>query len=98
MSRLRLFESITILAAATVLASACSRDPEATKRDHLPRGDQYLQDKQDSAAIIEYKNVVQADPRSGEGRRKLADAYMAAGEFDSGFRGYIRRRGLVADG
>ena len=95
MSRMRLFESITILAAATVLAAACSRDPEATKRDHLRRGDQYLKDKQYSAAIIEYKNVVQADPRSGEGRRKLADAYLAAGEFDSGFREYIRAADLL---
>jgi len=95
MSRLRLSESITILAAAAVLAAACSRDPEAAKRDHLRRGDQYLKDKQYSAAIIEYRNVVQADPRSGEGRRKLADAYLASGEFDNGFREYIRAADLL---
>ena len=95
MSRLRLFDSITMLTAAALVASACSRDPEATKRDHLQRGDQYLKDKQYSSAIIEYKNVVQADPRSGEGRRKLADAYLASGEFDSGFREYIRAADLL---
>ena len=50
------------------------------KREYVERGDRYIQDKNVEAAIIEYRNAVQHDPRFGEAYRKLASAYLTHGD------------------
>jgi tetratricopeptide (TPR) repeat protein len=61
-------------------ASACSRDAERAKREYVERGDRYVKEKNVDAAIIEYRNATQQDPRFGEAYRKLAAAYLGRGQ------------------
>ena len=71
---------LTSIAVCSLAASACSRDVEKAKREYVERGDRYVKDKNVEAAIIEYRNAIQQDPRFGEAYRKLAAAYLSRGE------------------
>src|SRR5215510_13019569 len=64
-----------VFAAFTI---ACSKDPEVAKREYVRSGDAYVAKKQYKEAVIEYRNAVQLDPKYGEARAKLADAYFRA--------------------
>jgi tetratricopeptide (TPR) repeat protein len=84
------------LAAAVVLTTAaCSKDPEVAKREYVRSGDTYVANKQYREAIVEYRNAVQQDPRFGEARSKLAEAYFQAGDIENAFREYIRAADLL---
>jgi len=72
------------------VASACSNDPEVAKREYVRSGDAYVVKKQYKEAVVEYRNAVQRDPRFGEARAKLADAYFQVGDVENAFREYIR--------
>ncbi len=56
------------------LLGACRAD-ESNLEDHLSRGDNYLKQKQYPEAILEYKNVLQIDPKHGAAHWGLARAY-----------------------
>src|SRR5687767_4973147 len=77
--------------------AACSKDPEITKREAMKSGDDYAAQGKDREAIIEYRNAIQADPRFGEARLKLADIYLRADEPQNAFREYIRAADLMPD-
>ena len=94
MTRTRRLLFIPVCVMFPLLVAACS-NPERVKRDHLQRGDAYVKDKKYAEAIIEYRNVVQADPNSGDARRKLAEAYLAAGDIPNGYREYVRAADLL---
>jgi putative PEP-CTERM system TPR-repeat lipoprotein len=64
----------------TLMAAACSRDPEALKKQHVASGDAYMAQQKYAEAILEYRNATQLDPMFGEARHKLATAYINAGE------------------
>jgi tetratricopeptide (TPR) repeat protein len=96
MTQLRRFHILVVFVAASLAAVACS-SPEDTKRQHMQRGDEYVKSKKYNEAIIEYRNVVQMDPKFGEARRKLADAYLGAGDAANGYREYIRAADLLPD-
>jgi hypothetical protein len=44
-----------------LLASGCSKSPEASRDDYLKSADAYLAANKVSEAIIEYKNAVEAE-------------------------------------
>ncbi len=68
---------IAACAAATVLVAACHRDkPE----DHMARGKQLAGKQSHAAAVIEFKNVLQADPNSGEARYLLGRELLLQGD------------------
>ena len=50
-----------------------------------------------SEAIIEYRNAVQKDPKSGEARQKLANAYAKVGDTPNAYREYLRAADLLPD-
>ena len=83
----------TVLA---VLASACS-DPEAQKQRAFENGNQYFEQKKYAEAIVEYRNAIRVDPRFGEARQKLADAYGFAGNAQAAFAEQIRAADLLPD-
>jgi tetratricopeptide (TPR) repeat protein len=89
--------SILAFAAAAVLltTAACSKDPEVAKREYVRSGDTYVAKKQYREAIVEYRNAVQQDPRFGEARSKLAEAYFQVGDIENAFREYIRAADLL---
>ena len=55
----------------------CNGDPQQKARQALERGNQQLAQNKYPEAIIEYRRAVQADPRLGTARLKLADAYAS---------------------
>src|SRR5215475_4127402 len=80
----------------TLVIAACSRaDPEAAKRRHMQRGDEYAKQEKYAEAVIEYRGAVQADQRFGEARKKLADAYLKVNEGANALREYVRAADLL---
>ena len=82
---------VALLCAVALTAglTACSKDAETQKRAYLASGDQKLADKKYAEAIVEYRNAVQQDNRSGEAHHKLAQAYMLGGEPVEALREFI---------
>ena len=74
-----------------VFASACSKSAD----DYLTSADRYLEVKQYREAIVEYRNVLQIDPRRGEARLRLANAYMEVQDSGNAAREYVLAAGLL---
>ena len=72
--------SFAVLVLAALLASSCS-NPEQEKVRHVERGDQYAAEKRDEFAVVEYASAVKIDPKFGEARFKLAQAYERLGNM-----------------
>src|SRR5262245_27196725 len=90
---------VVLVCLAAAGAASCSRDVEKAKREYMERGDRYMQDKNLDAAIIEYRNAIQQDPRFGEAHRKLSAAYVARGEGQEALRSAVAAADfLPADG
>ncbi len=70
-----------VLISVALGAAACSQNVERAKRDFVARGDRYMSDGNAEAAIIEYRNALQKDPRFGEAYRKLASAEIDHGDL-----------------
>jgi putative PEP-CTERM system TPR-repeat lipoprotein len=80
------------------LASAgCSRDVARARRDYIERGDQYMKAKNVDAAIIEYRNALQQDPRFADAYRKLSMAYLSRGDGANALRSATTAADLVPD-
>jgi tetratricopeptide (TPR) repeat protein len=93
MSRFKsLFPLIVVLLTGAV---ACSGDPESAKRAYMESGDRYFQQKKYREAIVEYRNVVRLDPRSGEARRQLATSYLHTGDPLNALREQVRAADLL---
>src|SRR5687767_2885415 len=88
-----LLGSVAVLA---VLASACS-DQQAEKQRAFENGNRYFEEQKYAEAIVEYRNAVRADPRFGEARQKLAEAYGFAGNAQAAFAEQIRAADLLPD-
>jgi tetratricopeptide (TPR) repeat protein len=61
------------------MSLGCSTNPTETKAKHMQRGDRYFKEGRYNEALIEYKNVVQVDPKDPDGHYKLALAYLKVG-------------------
>jgi tetratricopeptide (TPR) repeat protein len=94
MSRLPLAVAIVLAAA---LAGGCSKDPQKQGREFVASGDRYTADKKFKEAVLEYRNAVQADPKSGEARLKLANAYLQVQDAPNAYRETIRAADLLPD-
>ncbi len=55
--------------------AGCSRDPHAAMLKYAKSGDAYVAAGKTAEAIIEYRNALEKEPRAGDVRLKLADAY-----------------------
>jgi tetratricopeptide (TPR) repeat protein len=77
--------------------AACRHDPAAAKRRFLASGDQYVASGKLAEAIIQYRSAVQEDPRAGDARAKLADAFLGTGDGANALREYVRAADLLPD-
>ena len=73
---------ITVLAA---LALGACQAQEERLAEHMSRGDQYVEQNDYAAAIIEYKNVLQIDPNHASAHYGLAKAYLNNKQARDGF-------------
>ena len=85
---------LALLLAALI---ACKSDPQATARDAFAKGEKHLAEKRVNEAIIEYRRAIQADPRLGQARLKLGDAYVQNGDGSNALREYVRAAELLPD-
>jgi len=76
---------------------ACKSDPQATARDAFAKGEKHFAEKRVNEAIIEYRRAIQADPRLGQARLKLGDAYAQNGDGTNALREYVRAAELLPD-
>jgi len=87
-----------LLAASLFCLADCGgRDSEALKREYLARGREYAAKGNHHAAIIEYRNALKQDPRFGEARYQLAEAYAATQQLPRALKEYIRAADLVPE-
>lgn len=73
-----------------VLAAGCAGDDQQVRREAIKRGDDYLAKEMPHEAIIEYRKAIQRDRKDGETRRKLARAYIEAGDAARAYEAYSR--------
>jgi Tfp pilus assembly protein PilF len=92
-----MFRLITVIVCLAVALSACKTDPQVAAKNHLERGNKQVERKQFPEAIIEFRRAVQADPRLGEARLKLAHAYASTGDGPNALREYARAADLLPD-
>jgi tetratricopeptide (TPR) repeat protein len=91
----RLSRSFASLALLTMATAACSKDVEQAKREYVERGNRYMNDRNVEAAIIEYRNAVQQDPRFGDAYRKLAAAHLLRGDAKEAVRAAVTAADLL---
>ena len=80
-----------------VSLAACSKDPEAAKRDYLASGDRYVGQSKLREAVIEYLNAIQVDGRYGEARFKLGNVYERLEETSNALREFVRAADLLPE-
>jgi tetratricopeptide (TPR) repeat protein len=83
--------------AFALLLGSCSSDPRSTAARHVARGDEYAKHGQDREAIVEYRIGIQQDPRLGQARLRLAEAYVRVDDAPNAFKEYIRAADLLPD-
>ena len=91
--RLAACRRVSILLAMLAL-SACS-DPRAEVEKHLKNGEAYLKGGKPQEAVVELRNAIQLDPRSGKARYQLAEAYAASGNLGGALQEYVRAADLL---
>src|SRR5687768_16288366 len=84
------------LVVLALIASSCS-SPEEQKQQHFERGNQYVAEKRDDFAVIEYANAVRIDPKFGEARLKLAQTYERMNNIPAAFPEYVRAADALPD-
>ena len=94
---MRVARIVVVIALAAIAGAGCSKDPLKKSRDSIASGDRYAAEKKFKEAVIEYRNAVQADPRSGDARLKLADAYLQLKELPNAYSETIRAADLLPD-
>src|SRR5580765_746244 len=84
--------AIVALSCAAVFGAGCRR---SSSTEHVERGKSYFEQARYQNAILEYRMALQADPKLGDVRLKLGDAYLRANEPANGLREYIRAADLL---
>jgi len=79
-----------------MLISACS-NPDVEKVRHVERGDQYVAEKRDAFAVVEYASAVRLDPKYGEAHFKLAQTHERMNNLRLAFPAYIRAADAMPD-
>ena len=85
------------IVAIVALAASCSRDPHARMLAFMKSGDAYTAQGKVAEAILEYHNALDQDPKAGDVRIKLAEAYLKHDEPARAAEEYIRAADAVPD-
>ena len=78
-TRKRLSLLLYLLFVCTLFLSLSGCSTEAKKERHWKKGEQYSSENKLPEAILEYKNVIQLDPKDTKARFKLGLTYLKAG-------------------
>ena len=85
---MRFFASSIVgaLLAGALFLGGCGGDPVAVRTKHMARAEDFAAKADWKAAIIEYRNALQADPKFAQGHYKLALAYLQTQQPKEAFR------------
>ena len=72
--------SLAVLCCSLTLLAACGGKGAA---EYVRRGNTYFDQARFPEAILEFRNALQIDPRLGEVRRKLGQAYLRDSDGDA---------------
>jgi len=78
--RLRVLRRSATVLTLLLVASAC-RPAAVSPAEAIRRGDELAKQEQYGQAIASYRIAVQGNPKDGETRLKLANAYLSAGQW-----------------
>jgi tetratricopeptide (TPR) repeat protein len=94
-----IFGSFPILLVLVVVAPAmgCSRDPHSAMLKYAKSGDTYAAAGKTAEAIVEYRNALEKEPRAGDVRLKLAEAYIKQGQGSKAAQEYIRAADVLPE-
>ncbi len=73
----------------------CSKDPEKEKQAYFASGNALYEQGKFGDAVVEYRNALKADPKFGEARLKLAEAYLKTGDTRRAGQEFIRASDLL---
>jgi putative PEP-CTERM system TPR-repeat lipoprotein len=93
----RLLSSTLVIVLCALTLGCGAQDVPQDPRPFIERGDRFMADSKYAEATIEFRNAVQADPKSGAARGKLADAYANAGDAPKALREYVIAGDLSQD-
>lgn len=71
---------LTIIAITLVLIVSCGKQ---TSEEHIQSAQQFLEQNNVEAAVLELKNAVQVDPKSASARFELGKVYLLINDFES---------------
>lgn len=80
---MRLRNTALVLVVA-LLAAACSKSAQ----QYFESGNTYFEQKKFKEAVLEYQNAVRKDPRHGDARYRLAQAYEQLGDARNAMQQY----------
>ena len=84
-TRKRLSLLLYLLFVCTLFLSLSGCSTEAKKERHWKKGEQYSSENKLQEAILEYKNVIQLDPKDAKAHFKLGQTYLKAGLVREGY-------------
>src|SRR3954447_4114177 len=80
-----------------VECAACSPDPHSAMLKYAKSGDTYAAAGKTAEAIVEYRNALEKEPRAGDVRLKLAEAYVKQGQGSKAAQEYIRAADVLPE-
>ena len=75
-----------LLTLGAILMTGCSSDPNAQKLKYLSSGDKLYKAGKYQEAVIQFRNAVQLDPKSGEARYQLGLTYLGLNNPEAAFK------------
>jgi tetratricopeptide (TPR) repeat protein len=95
MSASNVSKGVAVVLAASLAAAGCRKNPDFAKQEYLKSGNRYMESGKVAEAIVQYRNAVQQDPRFGEARLKLAEAYIRNGDVVRSYAEFVRAADLM---
>lgn len=80
-----------------IATAGCSRSPLQTKEQLLEGGKAFAAQQKYPEAILQYRSAVQLDPRFGEARYELAEAYLKTNDVAKALDEMVRAADLMPD-
>jgi tetratricopeptide (TPR) repeat protein len=77
------------------VAVGCSKDPAVARQEYFDSATRLMAEKKYNDAIVQLRNALKADPKFGEARLKLAEAYAETGDTRRAVQEYVRAADLL---
>jgi len=87
--------SLWCVLVAAIGLSACTKNPERERAGLMTSADRYFDQGKYREAAVEYRKILQLDPRYGPAHLKLGRSYVAIGDTQAAYRELLRAADLL---